>query len=79
MAGSRLVPNADNANPPPMAFYRAQLETLISDAIEILDMIDGDPDIEDDDYDEEHDGGEEQYDQVPDYGLNQTIIAARPW
>ena len=44
-----------------------------------VDIIDGDPNIEDDDSDEEYDSAEEQYDQVSDYGLNQTIIAARPW
>ena len=62
-----------------VAINRARLESLIADAIEILDVLDGDPDLEDDDPDDEHDGGEEQYDQAPDYGVDQCNISARPW
>ena len=59
-------------NPPSLSASRARLEELIAAAIDALDMIDGDPDFEDDDIDEEHDGAEQEHELVPPFGINQT-------
>lgn len=40
-------------NPQPLSFNRTRLEALIADAIDLLDEIDGDPDLENYDADEE--------------------------
>lgn len=60
-------------NPPQLVtIERDRLESLIANAIELLDALDGDVDLEDDDPDWEHDGGEEQDDRVHLYGIDQS-------
>lgn len=54
-------------------YDRNALAAFISVAIDLLDALDGDPDVEDDDPDTEHDGAEEQEEYFRVYGIDQSM------
>lgn len=72
--GMEQIPFTELQRNPPrlVTIDRDWLEALIASAIEMLDAIDGDPDLEDDDPDWEHDGTEEGEDRVHLYGIDQS-------
>ena len=49
MAHLRIETKRHDANPPLVTINRARLELIIANAIDLLDLFDGDPDTEEDD------------------------------
>lgn len=79
-----MISNPSGVPVPPAAisrvlgrFSRVELEGFISIAIELLDLADGDPDLEEDDHgggdvcDEPHDANE-HFMMTPRYGIDQS-------
>ena len=58
--------------PPPAYRSRAALEAAIARAIEALDALDGDPDLEDDETEEIHDAEEDRYENEPWLGWSEA-------
>lgn len=58
--------------PPPAYRSRAALEAAIARAIETLDAMDGDTDIEDDEREETHDDEDDRTDQEPCLGWSEA-------